>query len=134
MSSHSASEKPSDAPENPDRGTIAHEPAAHQPSDSQHALRTRTGSAWVGLAAAALVAVALVIFMVQNTADAAISFLWMTGELPLGLILLIAVLGSILATMSLGTARILQLRRAIGRERREAKERSGKLPGSAGSK
>ncbi len=98
-------------------------PGKPQPTGSHSVPRTRTGSAWVGLGAAALVAVALVVFMLQNTARVDISFLWMTGRLPLGLILFIAVLGSILLTVSLGTARILQLRRFAGREGRRADAR-----------
>lgn len=56
--------------------------------------------------------------MAQNTARVDIQFLWMTGRMSLGLTLFIAVLGSILITISLGTARILQLRHLVGRQRR----------------
>jgi len=79
--------------------------------------RTRAGAAWVGLAGAALVAVAFIIFLVQNTGRVDISFLWMTGRLPLGLLLLITVVAAVLVTASLGTARILQLRRLVHRDR-----------------
>jgi uncharacterized integral membrane protein len=113
-----------------DETATSHEPGtgARQPTDSHSVPRTRTGSAWVGLGTAALVAVALVVFMLQNTARVDISFLWMTGRLPLGLILFIAVLGSILLTVTLGTARILQLRRFVGREGRRADAREGRGP------
>ena len=129
MSSHVTSRRP-----HPGRGkaTTSREPTSSQPAGSHSVPRTRTGSAWVGLGAAALVAVALVVFMLQNTARVDISFLWMTGRLPLGLILFIAVLGAILLTVTLGTARILQLRRFVGREGRRADAREGR--GAVGSR
>jgi uncharacterized integral membrane protein len=78
---------------------------------------TRTGAAWVGLATAALLAVLLVIFLAQNTRSTEISFLWMTTSTPLAVALLIAVVGSVLLTVMLGTARIAQLRRRIRKQR-----------------
>ena len=90
----------------------------------------RTGSAWVGLVAAAIVAIVLVVFMLQNTARVAISFLRMTGRLPRGLILFIAVLGSVRLTVSLGTAHILQLRGYVGREGRRTSARGERRAGA----
>jgi uncharacterized integral membrane protein len=83
-----------------------------------HVPRTRAGSAWVGLGAAMLIVVALVVFMLQNTKRVDVSFLWMTGRTSLGLILLIAVLAAVLLTVFLGTVRILQLRRLVNRRRK----------------
>lgn len=77
---------------------------------------TRTGAAWVALAAAAFLAVVLIVFLVQNTRSTEISFLWMTTSTPLAVALLIAAVGSVLLTMVLGTARISQLRRRIRRQ------------------
>lgn len=79
----------------------------------RHVPRTRTGAAWVGVCAAAIIALALVIFAVQNTRNVEISFLWMTTSTPLALALLIGAVGGILLTMVLGTARITQLRRQV---------------------
>jgi len=76
-------------------------------------LRTRTGMAWVSVCAAALVAVALVIFAVQNTRSVEVSFLWMTAGTPLALALLIGTIGGVLLALVLGTARIAQLRRQV---------------------
>jgi uncharacterized integral membrane protein len=87
------------------------------PVGSQPVPRTRTGAAWVGLAAAALIAVALIVFLVQNTRSVEISFLWMTARTSLAIALLIAALGSVLLTLTLGTARITQLRRLARRRR-----------------
>jgi uncharacterized integral membrane protein len=77
--------------------------------------RTRTGAAWVGLTAAALIAVALIVFLAQNTRTTEISFLWMTAKTSLAIALLIAAVGSVLITLILGTARITQLRRLARR-------------------
>lgn len=74
---------------------------------------TRTGRVWVGVCAAALITVALIVFMVQNTGTVQVTFLGMTGSTSLALMLLIAAVGGILLTLVLGSARILQLRRAV---------------------
>jgi uncharacterized integral membrane protein len=80
-------------------------------------LRTRIGTAWVALIAAALMAVLLIVFLVQNTRSTEISFLWMTTNTPLAVALLIAAVGSILLTLIIGTARITQLRRLVRKDR-----------------
>jgi uncharacterized integral membrane protein len=77
---------------------------------------TRTGAAWVALVAAALLAVFLIVFLVQNTRSTEISFLWMTTSTSLAVALLIASVGSVLLTLVLGTARIAQLRRRIRKQ------------------
>jgi putative membrane protein len=79
--------------------------------------RTRTGAAWVALIAAALLAVLLIVFLVQNTHSTEISFLWMTTSTPLAIALLIAAVGSVLLTLIVGTARISQLRRLVRKNR-----------------
>jgi uncharacterized integral membrane protein len=80
---------------------------------------TRTGAAWVALGGAALLAVLLIIFLVQNTSSTEISFLWMTTSTPLAVALLIAAVGSVLLTVILGTARITQLRHRIRKQQRD---------------
>lgn len=77
--------------------------------------RTRTGTAWVALTVAALLAVAMIVFLVQNTRSTQVSFLWMTAHTSLSVALLIAAVGSVLLTLILGTARITQLRRLARR-------------------
>jgi uncharacterized integral membrane protein len=57
--------------------------------------------------------VALIVFMVQNTHTVQVTFLGLTGSTSLALMLLIAAVGGILLTLVLGSARILQLRRAV---------------------
>jgi uncharacterized integral membrane protein len=68
-------------------------------------------AAWIGVCAAALLFVVLIVFMLQNTGSVQVTFLWMHGSLPLALALLIAGVGAAIAAMVIGTARITQLRR-----------------------
>jgi putative membrane protein len=83
-------------------------PSATSPSQVP---RTRTGATWVGLCAAVLTLVVLIVFMLQNTRRVEVSFLWMHGTLPLALALLIAGVGVGILAMVVGAARITQLRR-----------------------
>ena len=91
---------------------------APAPSQPRQPVRgTRTGRVWVGICAAALITVALIIFMVQNTHTVQVTFLGLTGSTSLALMLLIAAVGGILLTLILGSARILQLRHEVRRRR-----------------
>lgn len=76
---------------------------------------TRTGAAWFGVCAAALLFVVLIVFMLQNTRNVEITFLWMHGSLPLALALLIAAVGATILAATVGAARITQLRRLARR-------------------
>jgi putative membrane protein len=78
---------------------------------------TRTGAAWFGICAAALLFVVLIVFMLQNTRTVQVSFLWLDGSLPLALALLVAGVGAAIVTMAVGAARITQLRRLNRRQR-----------------
>ncbi len=96
-------------------------PAEAEPQPTREPVQvphTRTGTAWVALIGAALLAVLLIVFLVQNTGSTEISFLWMTTTTPLAVALLIAAVGSVLLTLILGTARIAQLRRLVRKQRR----------------
>lgn len=97
---------PSDEPE-----SVAHAQRTHVP-------KTRAGAAWVGICFAALIAIALVIFLAQNTNRVHVSFLWMDVTTPLALALLIAALAAALLTLVIGTARILQLRKRVHQQGR----------------
>jgi uncharacterized integral membrane protein len=77
--------------------------------------RTRWSAAWVSICAGALILVALIVFMLQNTRSVEVTFLWMHGTLPLALALLIAGVGSAILAMVFGAARITQLRRLARR-------------------
>ncbi|GGM41341.1 lipopolysaccharide assembly LapA domain-containing protein [Promicromonospora citrea] len=75
------------------------------------ARRSRAGAAWVGICVAALLLVALIIFMLQNTQPVLVSFLGMEGSVPLAVALLIAGVGVGIIALVIGTIRITQLRR-----------------------
>jgi uncharacterized integral membrane protein len=86
-------------------------------SSSGRVPRTRTGAAWFGICAAALVLVVLIVFMLQNTRSVEVTFLWMHGSVPLALALLVAGVGVAVLAMAVGEARIGQLRRLARRQK-----------------
>jgi uncharacterized integral membrane protein len=95
------------------RPTPPTEHERHGPGQSTGAIsipHSRVGTAWVGLCGAAVIAIALIIFMVQNIGSTQISFLWMTTTTSLAVALLIGAVGATLLTLILGSARITQLR------------------------
>lgn len=78
--------------------------------------RSRAGALWVGICIAALLLVALIVFMLQNTQLVVVSFLGMQGSVPLAVALLIAGLAVGLIALVVGTIRITQLRRRLHRK------------------
>lgn len=76
---------------------------------------TRTSVAWAGVWTAAVVLIAFIVFILQNTRGVQVSFLWLHGTLPLAVGLLIAMVTGIVVTLVLGTARITQLHRLARR-------------------
>lgn len=121
---HHTRNRPADWRTQPDPAVPAAravDPTAPAPAGAVHETRavpvTRTSVAWVGVWAAAITLVAFIVFILQNTHDARISFLWLHGTLPLAVGLLIATVAGIVVTMVLGTARITQLRRLARRRR-----------------
>jgi uncharacterized integral membrane protein len=59
-----------------------------------------------------LILILLLIFIAQNTADTLFTFFGFHWTLPLGVAILLAAVGGGLLTVAVGTARIIQLRRA----------------------
>ena len=72
--------------------------------------RSRMGGAWVTLLTAAFVLLLLLIFILQNSQRAEVSFLGAHGHLPIGVALLLAATFGVLLVALPGTARIIQLR------------------------
>jgi len=103
-------------PEPPARGTPA--PAVSTPAGGRR--RSVLGIAWAGIWAAALVAIVLIVFLLQNTGSVRIFFLGWHGTPPLTVTLLIAMVGGVVLTLIFGTARITQLRRRMRRSRATA--------------
>ncbi|CAN5329628.1 lipopolysaccharide assembly protein LapA domain-containing protein [soil metagenome] len=75
--------------------------------------RTRVSALWVGLVAAALLTILLLIFIAQNSDAVAINFLWWDGKLSLAVALLLSAVIGILLVAIPGSLRIIQLRRAL---------------------
>jgi uncharacterized integral membrane protein len=94
-------------------------PTRHEPDPTQRARRTRTGATWTALAIAALLLIVLLIFIAENTKTVTISFLGADLHAPLGVALLVAAVAGALLTLLVGTARIIQLRLALRRARRQ---------------
>jgi len=86
-------------------------------SSSRRLPRTRTGAVWFGICAAAVALVVLIVFLLQNTRSVEVSFLWMHGNVPLALALLVAGVGVAILAMAVGEARVGQLRRLARRNR-----------------
>jgi len=78
---------------------------------------TRISATWFAVCAAAFTLVVLIVFMLQNTRSVEVSFLWLHGNVPLALALLIASVGAAIAVIVVGAARITQLRRHTRRAR-----------------
>ena len=78
---------------------------------------TRTSVVWAGVWAVAIILIAVIVFILQNTRSVQVSFLGMHGGLPLAVGLLIAMVAGVVVTLVLGTARITQLRRLARRRR-----------------
>jgi lipopolysaccharide assembly protein A len=81
--------------------------------------RSRAGAAWLGISIAVFTSVILIIFLLQNTQNVEVSFLWLSGSLPLAIALLIAGVGVGILIVVIGTVRITQLRRRASRSSRE---------------
>jgi uncharacterized integral membrane protein len=81
----------------------------------------------VALLTAAFVLLLLLIFILQNSQRADVSFLGMHGHLPMGVALLLAAVFGVLLVALPGTVRIIQLR-MLGRRRGRAVENQSKTP------
>ena len=99
------------------------DPAA-PPREQLELPRTRTGTAWAAAAVGALLALLMLVFVLQNSDDVPMEFLWMDTEVPLGAGLLLAAVIGALIVVSLGAGRMLQVRLAARRHRR-ADRRTG---------
>jgi uncharacterized integral membrane protein len=74
---------------------------------------TRVSALWIGLIVAAPLLLTLLIFIAQNSKQVAIHYLGINGHISLAVALLLAAVGGVLLVAIPGTARIIQLRRAL---------------------
>ena len=80
--------------------------------------RTRASGLWVGLITAAVLAIAFLVFIVQNYEKVSIEFLGFEGRLSLAIALLLsAIIGALVVAVP-GAVRIGQLRRALRKNAR----------------
>jgi len=77
--------------------------------------RTRTGDMWAGIVISAVVLIALLIFIIQNSQSVTVHFLAWGAGLPLAVALLLSAIAGVLLLAIPGGLRILQLRRALRR-------------------
>jgi uncharacterized integral membrane protein len=73
---------------------------------------TRAGALWTALIVGFVVLILLLVFILQNGDPATIHMFGWAADLPQGVALLMAAIAGGLLTFLVGTARILQLRRA----------------------
>jgi lipopolysaccharide assembly protein A len=91
----------------------------------QEPVRTggRTAAAWTAVAIGVLVAVALVVFLAQNTRQVEVSFLGFNGSVPVAVALLAAAVFGAAVVLVVGTARVTKLRLAARQLRRRDADR-----------
>jgi uncharacterized integral membrane protein len=112
---------PVPGPSSPDPGFVPPmagnqpEPVSPAPGLDSHGKvkRTKSGAVWIGLIGAAIILIALLIFILQNLNDVSVHFLGFHGRVPLGIALLLSALAGLLLVSIPGSVRILQLRRAL---------------------
>ncbi|WP_228002829.1 LapA family protein [Nocardia australiensis] len=77
--------------------------------------KSRVGSTWIGLIAAALIGVVLLIFILQNLENQQVEMLFWSFSLPVGILVLLSVIAGALVMALVGGVRIIQLRHAAKR-------------------
>ncbi|MCW2754509.1 MAG: hypothetical protein JWQ32_1920 [Marmoricola sp.] len=81
---------------------------------------TRAGLVWAAVACALVVLIVLIAFILQNQEYVQVKFFGLEGSVPLGMALFIAAVGGGVLVAIAGAARIIQLRLAAHRVRRQA--------------
>ncbi|HVW43008.1 MAG TPA: lipopolysaccharide assembly protein LapA domain-containing protein [Amycolatopsis sp.] len=102
---HAQEGEPAEVPREPTTPTSTGTP----PKPLKH---TRISGTWVAVIVALIVLVFLLIFILNNLDSVTVTFLGMTGNLPLAVAMLLSAVGGALLVALIGAARIMQLRRA----------------------
>lgn len=97
----------------------AQPPAAPVPAPETRQV-TRAGMVWAAVASALVVLIVLIAFILQNQEYVQVKFFGLEGSVPLGVALFIAAVGGGVLVAIAGAARIIQLRLAAHRVRRQA--------------
>ena len=80
--------------------------------------RTRLSATYAALICGLVVLVLLLVFILENTRRVPVTFFGATGDLPLGVALLLAAIAGAVVLGIAGVARIAQLRRRVKRAHR----------------
>jgi putative membrane protein len=94
---------------------------------------SRSSRAWMAVVPVLAVTALLLVFVLQNLRSAKVSFFTASGSLPLGLALLAAAALGGLVVFSLGSMRIVQLRKALRRPHRPRDHSQSASPSRAAS-
>jgi putative membrane protein len=86
-----------------------------QEADTAPIPSTRASRTWTALLPALILLGALLLFVFQNLQSAKVSFVTLSGRLPLGLALLATTALGALLVLALGSVRIVQLRKLARR-------------------
>ena len=86
------------------------------------ARHTRISGAWVTVAVAVVLGVALIDFIVQNTRSVRVEFFAASGQIPVAVALLAAALAGAFLVLAVGVARTTQLRLANRRGKKLQKQ------------
>lgn len=103
-----------DAPEAPaelEKSDVDERAPGKQPPADRKLGRTLASGLWAGLIVAAIVLIFLLVFILQNSESVEIHFLTFSGNVPIGVALLLAAIAGILMVAVPGVARMIQLRR-----------------------
>ena len=112
MSSHSPA-SPSNPPLEPRRSAPHHYPRPRNIPGVEPAVGlTRAGALWTALIAGFLMLILLLVFVSPEHRRHVLYFFGWKWSLPKGVAILLAAVGGGLLTVAVGTARIIQLRRA----------------------
>jgi uncharacterized integral membrane protein len=86
----------------------------------QKVRRTKISGLWVGITVAAIVLLALLVFIIENSQTVDVGFFGAHWHLSLGVAMLLAAIGGILLVAIPGYGRIIQLRRVLRRAAKPA--------------
>jgi uncharacterized integral membrane protein len=99
--------------------------------------RTRISATWVAVCVAVVFLVLLVVFISQNNRAVPVHFLWISGHVSEAVALVVAALAGAVLVLTVGAARVIQLR-VVGRRhnrqlRKQQNSSSGVGVSSAGA-
>ena len=92
---------------------------------------TRVSATWTAAVCAAVLAILLIVFILENGKTVEITYFGASGHLPLGVALLVAAVAGALLVGIIGIARLTQLRLVARRHRRRHAQAAGSPAGPA---